>query len=305
MSTSRQTQVALCLAATWILWGSTFLAIKIALPEFPPFFQMGSRFLCAGIALLSWLSLKRREALPSARQWLNALIVGGLLLVGGGGGTAYAEQSVASGLAAAFIAVEPAMMVCGHWAFGRVPTRGEVFGILLGLCGVMLLVSGSGFAASRVGLSAMAIAALSWSVGSVLEVERLRTAPELMGAASQMICGGGLLLVISAGSGEQLRWPSLSSVPEVECKVGTSIGQTQLLGKIHMRGCRRAAPVGERHYIIGTGGRFDFQIEDIRIVVDIVIGLHLFELAPSRIRAATEEIDSRQKGGNGNLLATI
>jgi drug/metabolite transporter (DMT)-like permease len=211
MGASRRTQVALCLAATWILWGSTFLAIKMALPDFPPFFQMGSRFLCAGIVLLLWLWRKRPEALPSARQWLNALIVGGLLLVGGGGGTAYAEQTIASGLAAAFIAVEPAMMVCGHWAFGRVPTRREVFGILLGLCGVMLLVRGSGFAASPVGLSAMAIAALSWSVGSVLEVERLHTAPGLMGAASQMICGGSLMLGISAGSGEQLRWPSLSS----------------------------------------------------------------------------------------------
>jgi len=209
--TKSQSHIALCLAATWILWGSTFLAIKLALPGFPPFFQMGSRFLCAGLILLLWLRLVRGRALPSARQWRNALIVGGLLLAGGGGGTAYAEQSVASGLAAAFIAVEPAMMACGHWAFGRKPTRREVFGILLGLCGVILLVSGAGFASSTVGLSAMAIAALSWSVGSVLEVERLHTAPGLMGAASQMICGGGVLLAISAASREPLHWPTLSS----------------------------------------------------------------------------------------------
>lgn len=158
-----------------------------------------------------WLRLVRGHALPSARQWRNAWIVGGLLLAGGGGGTAYAEQTVASGLAAAFIAVEPAMMACGHWAFGRKPTRREVFGILLGLCGVILLVSGSGFASSLVGLSAMAIAALSWSVGSVLEVERLHTAPGLMGAASQMICGGGVLLALSAANREPLHWPTLSS----------------------------------------------------------------------------------------------
>src|SRR3569832_700202 len=167
--TKSQSQIALCLAATWILWGSTFLAIKWALPGLPPFFLMGSRFLCAGLILLLWLHLVRGRALPSARQWRNALIVGGLLLAGGGGGTAYAEQSVASGLAAAFIAVEPAMMACGHWAFGRKPTRREVVGILLGLCGVILLVSGTGFASSMDGLSAMVIAALSWSVGRELE----------------------------------------------------------------------------------------------------------------------------------------
>jgi drug/metabolite transporter (DMT)-like permease len=211
MRVSTQSQVALCLAATWIVWGSTFLAIKLALPGLPPFFQMGSRFLCAGMILLLWLRFVRHQALPGARQWRNALLVGGLLLAGGGGGTAYAEQTVASGLAAAFIAVEPAMMVCGHWAFGRKPTRREVFGILLGLCGVILLVRGSGFAASIAGLSAMAIAALSWSVGSVLEVERLHTAPGLMGAASQMICGGGALLAIAAVSQEPLHWPTLSS----------------------------------------------------------------------------------------------
>ncbi len=206
--TTSPSQIALCLAATWLLWGSTFLAIKVALPGFPPFFQMGSRFLCAGLILLAWLRLVRGHSLPDARQWRNALIVGGLLLAGGGGGTAYAEQTVASGLAAALIAVEPAMMTCGHWAFGRKPTRREVIGILLGLCGVILLVSGSGFSSSMVGLSALTIAAFSWSAGSVLEVERLHTAPGLMGAASQMICGGGVLLTISAATREPLHWPT-------------------------------------------------------------------------------------------------
>jgi drug/metabolite transporter (DMT)-like permease len=206
-----QTLVGLCLLATWILWGSTFLAIKLALVDLPPFFQMGSRFLCAGTVLLCWLRLKHGLPLPSAGQWRNALIVGGLLLAGGGGGTAYAQQTVASGLAAAFIAVEPALMLCGHWAFGRKPTSREILGILLGACGVILLVRGSGFTASSVGLSAIAIAALSWSVGGVLEVERLPTAPGLMGPATQMICGGGVLLGISAGSGEHLRWPTWSS----------------------------------------------------------------------------------------------
>jgi drug/metabolite transporter (DMT)-like permease len=209
--TSTRVTLVICLGLTWILWGSTFLAIKIALPGFPPFFQMGTRFVCAGALLLAWLRVVRGESLPSARQWSNAVIIGGLLLAGGAGGTAHAQRTVASGLAAAFIAVEPALMLCGHWAFGRRPASRELLGILLGLVGVLLLVRGSGFAGSAAGLVAISIAAVSWSVGSVLEVQWLHTARGLMGAASQMICGGSLLLILSAIQHEPLHWPTLSS----------------------------------------------------------------------------------------------
>jgi hypothetical protein len=95
-----------CLAATWLVWGSTYLAIRFALVGFQPFFMMATRFLCAGVLLMAW-QLLRRAALPSARQWLNALLVGTLMLGGGMGGTAYAEETVASGLVVSFIAVVP------------------------------------------------------------------------------------------------------------------------------------------------------------------------------------------------------
>ena len=82
------------LAATWIVWGSTYLAIRFALVSLPPFLQMASRFLVAGALLLAWMVLLRRAALPSARQWWHALLVGALMLGGGMGGTAYAEQTI-------------------------------------------------------------------------------------------------------------------------------------------------------------------------------------------------------------------
>ena len=76
-----------CLAATWVIWGSTYLAIKFALESFPPFYQMGSRFLVAGVLLLVWLRLRGR-ALPTLVEWRNAAIIGALLLVSGMGFTA-------------------------------------------------------------------------------------------------------------------------------------------------------------------------------------------------------------------------
>src|SRR5436189_1791489 len=90
-----------CLAATWLIWGSTYLAIKWALVSLPPFFQMGTRFLVAGALLMAWMRLARNAAWPTRTQWRNALWVGTLMLCGGMGSTAYAEQAVDSGLGVA------------------------------------------------------------------------------------------------------------------------------------------------------------------------------------------------------------
>src|SRR5258705_11864550 len=85
-----------CLAATWLVWGSTYLAIKYALLSLPPFFQMGTRFLVAGAVLMAWMRW-RGASWPDRRQWRNALVVGALMLGAGMGGTAYAEAWVGSG----------------------------------------------------------------------------------------------------------------------------------------------------------------------------------------------------------------
>jgi len=196
----------LCLAATWLVWGSTYLAIKFALLSFPPFFQMGTRFLFAGVVLMAWMRW-RGAAWPDARQWRHALIVGTLMLGGGMGGTAYAEVSVGSGLVVAFIAVVPLMIAALNRLYGVKPGRLELAGIVVGLCGVLMLTQGAGFQASPVGLAAIAIACITWSVGSVLSQRSLPLAPGAMGFASEMICGGVVLLALSAWNGEAPQWP--------------------------------------------------------------------------------------------------
>lgn len=195
-----------CLAATWLVWGSTYLAIKFALLSFPPFFQMGTRFLAAGLLLFGWMAW-RGAALPTARQWSHATVVGSLMLGAGMGGTAYAEQTVGSGLVVAFIAVVPLMIATLNRLWGVKPGRLELAGIVVGLAGVLLLTQGAGFKASPAGLVAIALACTGWSIGSVLSQRSLPLAPGAMGFASEMICGGAVLLLLALVNGEAPQWP--------------------------------------------------------------------------------------------------
>lgn len=202
--------VLACLAATWLVWGSTYLAIKFALVSFPPFVQMGSRFLFAGVLLMAWMRW-RGAAWPTRRQWRNALLVGALMLGGGMGGTAYAEQTVGSGLVVAFIAIVPVMMAAGQMLWRVYPSRLEAAGIAIGLMGVLLLTQGAGFQASTAGLVAIAVACITWCVGSLMSQRGFALAPGAVGFASEMICGGLVLLVLAAMDGEYTvlatQWP--------------------------------------------------------------------------------------------------
>jgi drug/metabolite transporter (DMT)-like permease len=202
-STGLSPKLMLCLAATWLVWGSTYLAIKIALVSLPPFFQMGSRFLVAGALLAAWMRW-RGAPWPSRRQWLHALAVGGLMLGGGMGGTATAEQTVGSGLVVAFIAVMPLMIAGLNLLWGERPTWMESLGIAFGLVGVLLLTQGQGFGASPAGLVAISVACASWAVGSVLSQRLWPLAPGAMGFASEMLAGGAVLMGLSLLGGESL-----------------------------------------------------------------------------------------------------
>lgn len=206
-ASARQSPLILaCVAATWLVWGSTYLAIKFALPGFPPFFQMGTRFLAAGTLLMGWMRW-RGAPWPSRTEWRHAFAIGTLMLGGGMGGTAFAEQSVGSGLVVAFIAVVPLMIAALQRLWGVVPRPRELLGIVCGLAGVLLLTQGAGFESSPGGLAAIAVACACWSVGSVLSQRTWRLAPGATGFASEMLCGGVVLMALSALAGETPAWP--------------------------------------------------------------------------------------------------
>lgn len=198
------------LIACYLVWGSTYLAIRLALVSFPPFFQMGTRFLVAGALVMAWVIIRKQQR-PTLLEWRNALVIGTLMLGGGMGLTASAEVHIGSGLIATFIAVVPLMVSAWGLLLGQRPSRLEWTGMALGLAGVLLLVRGASFSAAPVGLACIAGATLLWSLGSVLSTARLPLASGPAGFGSEMLCGGAVLMVISLALGEQHQvasnWP--------------------------------------------------------------------------------------------------
>lgn len=199
---STRSLVAPALAACYLIWGSTYLAIRFTLESLPPFLGMGTRFLTAGVLLLAWLLWRGKDRLPTAAEWRNALVVGTLMLGGGMGLCAAAEQHIGSGLIAAFVAVTP-LVTCG-WGlfFGQRPTKLELAGMAVGMAGVLMLLRGASFSASPAGIASISGAVVAWSLGSVLSTTKLPLAKGPMGFASEMLCGGAVLMLLSLAMGE-------------------------------------------------------------------------------------------------------
>lgn len=195
--------VILALLVLYLIWGSTYLAMHFALQSLPPFLMAAIRFLAAGGLLLVFLRW-RGKPWPSGRQWLGAATVGSLLLVVGNGSVAYAQQTVASGVAALTLATTPlwAAMFASLWR--QSPSRREWLGILIGTVGGMVLNLGASLQASPVGALALLLCAMGWALGSVWS--RYLPMPEgVMASACQMLVGGSILLLLSLTTGEH--WP--------------------------------------------------------------------------------------------------
>lgn len=199
-------RVLFALLTVYIVWGSTYFAIRIALESFAPFWLMGSRFLVAGAVLFVWLKWRGVPS-PSWRQWRDGAAVGVLLLGGGMGMVAVAEQYVSSGMTAVFIASSPLMFAVWGGLFGDWPTRLQWVGIAAGFMGALLLASGSEFSAHPVGVLALIGAISCWTLGSVLSQKKLKLAPGAMGFASEMLAGGIFLTIAAWLSGEDFSAP--------------------------------------------------------------------------------------------------
>lgn len=194
--------IALALLAVYVIWGSTYLGIKVALEGFPPFLMAGVRFFIAGGGLFLFLLL-RGAPLPNRRQWGGAALVGCLLLVGGNGSVTFAEQWVESGLAAVWIATTPIWVALFSGFLGRWPNRLEWLGLALGVVGVGLLNLEGNFAANPIGVLALTIATASWAFGSVWS-RKLQLPAGMMSSAAEMLVGGVVLLLLSFSTGERL-----------------------------------------------------------------------------------------------------
>ena len=203
--------VALALGAVYLVWGSTYLAIRFAIDTIPPFTMAGVRFTVAGWLLYALVRLRGAPA-PTRRHWGSAAVIGTLLLGGGNGGVTWAEQLVPSGIAALIVATVPAWMVLFEWIRpdGTRPTLRVVLGLALGLAGIgLLVVAGQAdFSAARIdlrGAGVLLLAALSWAYGSIRSRSLDVPSSALQLTAMQMMAGGLLLLGAGVVTGEPAR----------------------------------------------------------------------------------------------------
>ena len=192
----------LALAAVYLIWGSTYLAIRFALEGgFPPFLLGGVRFVIAGALMYAVLRM-RGVAAPTRPQWFTAAVMGVLLLLLGNGMVNFAEQTVSSGMAAVAVASAPLWMAVFAAMRGERPTRLEWIGLAIGFVGVLWLNAGSSLTASPAGLAALLVASVAWSYGSIWSRGRDQASP-FMAAAAQMLCGGVAMCIAGAALGER------------------------------------------------------------------------------------------------------
>ena len=227
--------IALALTALYLIWGSTYLAIRFALEGgLPPLLMAGGRFVLAGGLMYAVLRLRGSPA-PTRAQWRNLAVMALLLLVLGNGMVCIAEQSVSSGLAAVAVASAPLWMGLFSTLRGQQPSRIEWVGLAIGFVGVVWLNVGSSLVASKIGMIALLVATVAWSFGSIWSRGRDLPSP-FMGAAGQMLLGGVMMLVAGFAIGERVHdWPTLKGLLSVGYLVsfGSIIGFSAYIWLLH------------------------------------------------------------------------
>ena len=215
-ATPRGGLVVLALFLVYVVWGSTYLGIHLALESgLPPLSVIaGTRFVIAGSVLYAFLRW-RGVAAPTLAQWKTLAVMGLCLLFLGNGMVVMAERDVSSGLAAVAVASVPLWVALFSAFRGEKVGRGEWLGIAIGFIGVLWLNAGSSLTATPQGLVLLLIAPLGWAAGSIWSRGRDLPSP-FMAAAGQMLCGGLILVSVGLLRGERIdAWPNLQGVLSV------------------------------------------------------------------------------------------
>lgn len=218
-SLNKNTRIWIALIAVYLIWGSTYLAIRYVVASIPPFTAAGIRFLSAGLLLYTWRIVKG-DPVPTRREWRDAGIIGLLLLLGGNGLVSWAEQFVPSGIAALLISTVPIWMVLieSLRRGGEKPTVRAILGLTLGFGGVALMI-GPGELSAQIGqlhplgLIALPVAALLWSLGSVYSKSADLPKSSLMTTSAEMLVGSAGLFIFGALQGEWARFSIANTLP--------------------------------------------------------------------------------------------
>lgn len=200
---SLRSKILLSLLAVYLVWGSTYLALRFALESFPPFLLGGVRYTLAGLAMFAY-ARRGGTAWPTAGEWARAVVLGALLFCIGNGLVGVAEHTISSGVASIVVATVAPWQVLFAALAGTRPRPIELLGVAFGLSGVFLLHAGGAFEGSLEGLIAIVIAPIGWALGAVLSA-KLQQPPGAMGAAVQMVAGGLVMAAVGLALGERSR----------------------------------------------------------------------------------------------------
>ena len=284
--------VVLALLLVYVVWGSTYLGIRLALEggALPLTMVSGGRFIIAGslmYAVLRW----RGSPAPTRRQWRNLAIMGLTMLVLGNGMVVLAERTVSSGLAATAVASVPLWMALFGAMRGTHASRGEWLGIAIGFLGVVWLNAGSSLTASPQGLILLLIAPIGWAFGSVW-ARGLDLPNPFMTAAGQMLCGGVMLVALGLVTGERpTAWPSMDGLLAVAylCVFGSIVAFTAYVWLLHNVRPALAASYAYVNPVIAVMlgaliGHERFGLHDIAAMVVILVGVLVLTLARTRAK---------------------
>jgi drug/metabolite transporter (DMT)-like permease len=203
--------MALVLAAyvaIYLIWGSTFLGMRLAIDSIPPLLMAGGRFIIAGVLLYSVMRW-RGDVAPNRRQWLNAIIIGAMLVTAGNGGVCWAQQTVPTSIAALIVASVPLWIMLADWwrPNGLRPALTTVLGLIAGFIGVGMIVLSKDDQGTRLvdplGAGVLLTGNICWALGSIYSRQTKVKAPSpLLGVGMQMIAGGVLDVTIGLLLGE-------------------------------------------------------------------------------------------------------
>lgn len=214
---SLKIKIFIAFGAIYIIWGTTYLAIRFAIETIPPFLMMGFRFLSAGAVLYSWARI-RGQSNPRLKQWRTAAVVGTLLFLGGHGALVWSEQVLPSGIAALIVATAPIWMILLSYfrnPVGKIGGR-VILGLTFGFFGMILLVEPAklfgGQSVDFAGAAVLLLGSVSWSFGSVYSKYANLPKSPLLVSGMTMICGGSVLVLIGLLTGEANSLASASNL---------------------------------------------------------------------------------------------
>ncbi len=204
-------QIIAAFASIYLVWGSTYLAIRYAVQTIPPFIMGGIRFLVSGALLYIWARY-RGAPRPTRLHWRNAIIAGGLLLLGGNGAVVWAEQFVPSGLTALLVSILPFWLVLIEWVRPprKRPSGAVLVGLVVGFVGIIVLVGPGNIGGQGdvrpIGALVLILGSLSWAIGSFWSRDAELPESGLLTTGMEMLGGGALLIIVGAIGGELSRF---------------------------------------------------------------------------------------------------